>query len=151
MGDGLELQIHSFFQCEKVSFTTRIEQKSIIFTTAICCGIRNLRILDWNLFLSVDVICFCILPVSLTHLNQSEFKNRIINLDWQGFRKCDVEGLKSLLKMMCICRLPEIDLLLCEGVEHNMLWSAKYLLRARYIAGIQNRKRRRKTGLNEPA
>lgn len=57
----------------------------------------------------------------------------IINLDWQGFRKCDVGGLKSLLKLMCICRLPEIDLLLCEGVEHNMLWSPKYLLRARYI------------------
>ena len=57
-----------------------IEQKSIILTTTICCGIRNLIILDWNRFLSVDVCGFCILAVSLTYLNQSEFKNRIIIL-----------------------------------------------------------------------
>ena len=58
-----------------------IEQKSIILTTTICCGIRNLIILDWNRFLSVDVCGFCILAVSLTYLNQSEFKNKIIILE----------------------------------------------------------------------
>jgi len=30
------------------------------FTTTICCRIRNLRILDWNRFISVDVCGFCI-------------------------------------------------------------------------------------------
>ncbi len=53
------------------------------------------------------------------------------------FKKFDVGAfLKSLLDLMCIYLLPEIDLLLCERADHHILWSAKFLLRARYIAAI---------------
>jgi hypothetical protein len=51
------------------------------------------------------------------------------------FKKFDVGAfLKLLLDLMCIYLLPEIDLLLCERADHHILWSAKFLLRARYIA-----------------
>ena len=53
------------------------------------------------------------------------------------FKKFDVGAfLKSLLDLMCIYLLPEIDLLLCERADHHILWSAKFLLRVRYIAAI---------------